>query len=220
MVEVLEEKLARIERREQEILKLFQSWIQLGAPIYMSDFLLIGVAKRTLSLSEGFRMLIAGRNFTSAAGLVRMQLDTALRVFAGSLVPDSENYAEAVFMGRPVNKMRDKDGNRLTDSHLAKKLSEIYPWVLPVYKELCDVVHFTSRHIFAGAAKADDDTRTVYFQISAKDPPRPEEDYFEVVEAFYELMRVTATLATSWQIAKQEQRSPDAPTPGPQTAAA
>ncbi|HYI87880.1 MAG TPA: hypothetical protein VEX61_12365, partial [Burkholderiales bacterium] len=104
MAETLEDKLAKIKRGDDAILKLFQEHMKSGSPMYTADFLLLGVAKRTLALSSGFRGLIETRNFTCAAALVRMQVDPALRVFAGTLVPNTADYAMAVLRGDPINK--------------------------------------------------------------------------------------------------------------------
>jgi hypothetical protein len=185
MPETLEAKLAKIERGEQQILRMFQEYMQPGSDMYLSDFLMVGVVKRTVSLADGFRTLTTARNFTCAAALVRMQLDTAFRLYAATLTHSPEKYAHEVFHGKPIDKMKDRDGNRMTDGHLARKLNEQYPWILNVYKETSELVHFTSRHIFASATKLDDETRTVHFMVSAKDPPRPDQDYFEVVDCFY-----------------------------------
>jgi len=203
VAESLEDKLARIERAEKSVLELFAQVMRPGADMYLADFMLIGIAKRTVSLADGFRSLIVARNFTCAAALVRMQLDTAFRLYAATLVDDPEAYVRKVFHGHPVNKMKDRDGKPLTDSYLAKKLSETYPWIERVYKETSELVHFTNRHIFASAAKLDEATRTVRFMVAAKDPPRPDADYFEVVDCFYEAMRVTATIAAGLIEAKK-----------------
>jgi hypothetical protein len=39
--------------------------------------------------------------------------------------------------GVRVDRMKDRDGNRLTDAHLAKKLGETVSWVPEVYSDLC-----------------------------------------------------------------------------------
>jgi superfamily I DNA/RNA helicase len=139
--------------------------------------------------------------------LVRMQVDTALRVFAATLVDNPEAYAQEVFSGTPINKIKDRQGERMTDRHLANTLNQLYPWVESVYRETSELVHFTNRHIFASAMNLDEETRTVQFMVSAKDPPRPDSDYFEVVEAYYAALSMTASLMAAWQEAKQIQRS-------------
>ena len=127
-----------------------------------SDIFLVGVAKRTLALSEGFRTHIAARNFTCAAALLRLQVDTALRVYAACLVPNSERYAEAVFNGDEVHRMKNREGKRLTDSYLAKELSKHHPWVEDVYRDTCNFIHFTSRHIFTSVAKINNEKGMVW----------------------------------------------------------
>jgi hypothetical protein len=131
--ETLEEKLAKIERGENQILKIFPQFIQPGDDMHVSDMVLLGIIKRTLALSGGFRGHIQNKNFTCAAALLRMQMDTALRVFAATLYSSPEQYAMAVFDGQQVDRLRDRNGNRMTDSYLAKKLSELHPWVERVY---------------------------------------------------------------------------------------
>jgi hypothetical protein len=202
VAETLKDKLAKIEQGENLILKLFKEWMDANSSMYISDFFRIGVAKRTLALSQGFRMHIEARNFTCAAALLRMQVDTALRVYAAFLVPSAEKYAKAVFDGERVDLMKDRHGRRLKDGYLAKKLSEHHPWVERVYRDTCNFVHFTSRHIFTSIASLNDDEGLVYFQVSAKDPSRAESDYFEVVDAFYASMKLTVSLTRAWHDAK------------------
>jgi hypothetical protein len=80
-----------------------------------------------------------------------------------------------------------------------------------MYKKLCEFVHFSNRHIFTSIAKMDDATRTVHFEISAKDPKRPDDDYFEIVHAFFDVMDLTGSLLGGWQMAKGWKNSPPTP---------
>ena len=40
----------------------------------------------------------------------------------------------------------------------------------------------------------DDETRTILFHMGTQDAPRPEEDYFEVVDAFIEATKIAGFL--------------------------
>jgi hypothetical protein len=143
------------------------------------------------------------RNFTCAAALLRLQLDTALRLFAGTRhAGGPEAYFQAIFDGKPVDRMKDIHGNRLTDSYLAKRLTEKHGWVERVYKELCDFVHLSNRHFFTSITKLDDQERTFHFVVSAADPPRPDEDYFEVLDGFLACKKLTLALLRMWQMTK------------------
>jgi hypothetical protein len=130
MAESFDDKLAKIEQCDAAVLDSFKGVMQTGGPIYVMDFTLIAAGKRTLSLSAGFRSHMKDRNFTCAAALLRMQLDTALRLFAGTLhAAGPEAYFQSIFEGKPVDRMKDVHGNRLTDSYLAKRLNEQHGWV-------------------------------------------------------------------------------------------
>src|SRR5258707_10844952 len=141
MSETLEQKLAKTEKANEELRQHFARAMREDQSMYVSDFIIFGALKRTLALSDGFRGHIRNRNFTCAAALLRLQLDTALRLYAGSLYGDTEEYAKAVLDGKQVDKLKDRGGKRLTDSYLADKLSEHYPWVNRMYENLCDFVH-------------------------------------------------------------------------------
>jgi hypothetical protein len=198
MSENLEAKLAKIEARDHELLQLVQQLIEKSGAMYFSDFYLIGAMKRTVALSQGFRNHIRERNFTCASTLMRAQLDTALRVNAMWFCADPEQFTADVLRGDPINRMKSADGKQLTDAYLADKLSEKYPWVNEVYKNLCEVGHFSARHMTSAITKMNDENRSISFHITAFDPPLPEEDYFEIVECFYETMRITGVIAAEW----------------------
>ena len=65
-----------------------------------------------------------------------------------SLVKKPEQFAQDIMKGERVDRMKDRDGNRLTDAHLAKKLGETVSWVPEVYSDLCSFGHFSNRRIF------------------------------------------------------------------------
>jgi hypothetical protein len=218
MPETIEERLAKLECRDKEMTTKFKQLFDDNKDMFASDFVLIGALKRTLSLSDGFRKHIRDHNFICAGTLLRSHLDTALRVNALSLVKKPEQFAQDIMKGDRVDKMKDRDGQRLTDAHLAKKLGETVPWVPAVYDELCSFGHFSNRHIFTPMAETNDDERTVYFQISAEDPKRPEDDYFEIVECFYETERITGNLMGAWHKAGRMRASGQKAPPTPPVA--
>jgi hypothetical protein len=204
MPDTLEDKLVAIEAQDEELRQHFLKEMQADPTLYVADFVIYGALKRTLSLSDGFRGHIRERNFTCAGALLRLQLDTALRLYAAKLHRNPFAYAEAVFHGKPINRLKDRHGEKMTDSYLAKRMSKEFPWVKKMYEELCDFIHFSNRHIFAAfeaSGTLDRNQRTVKLTIGAKDPPRPETDYFEIVDAYLETMRVTLLFAAGWHAA-------------------
>ncbi len=94
--------------------------------------------------------------------------------------------------------MKDVRGQRLTDSFLAKRLNEKYPWVLSVYKNLYDIVHLSNRHIFNTMSKLDEQDRSFELYIHASDTHRPDADYFEMLDAFLSCRKANVALVRSW----------------------
>ena len=54
-----------------------------------ADFFGMGIGRRALALSSGFRLMVEHRNSLCALPIVRMQLDTSLRLYAGFFVTAS-----------------------------------------------------------------------------------------------------------------------------------
>ena len=201
MLESLAEKLANIEHIDDKIRNYFLEAVKADPTIYVVDFVIFGALKRTLSLSDGFRRHIRDRNFTCAGALLRLQLDTAMRLYGGSLHGSPSVYAEAIFHGERIDRLKDRKGRRMTDSYLAEQMNEHYPWVRKMYAELCDFIHFSNRHIFAAAEKLNERDRSFSLVLGPKDPQRPDSDYFEILDAFSQTLRVTSDLAAGWHAA-------------------
>jgi hypothetical protein len=123
-----------------------------------------------------------------------MQLDTAMRVNALRLVAERNQCCKDVLGGKQFNKLKDTAGNKLTDTYLRQKLAEDHPWISQVYEQTSDFIHLSGRHFYNSIATTDDESRTARFVIGGKDPPRPDETYFEIVDAFYEATKIVGLL--------------------------
>ncbi|MBY3060359.1 hypothetical protein HF263_30600 [Rhizobium leguminosarum] len=110
----LAERLKRIEQLEDELIRKGASIVGAGTDLSHADFFIFGALRRTLAQARGFRDLIKARNFPCAAAILRLQLDTAMRVNALSIVDDVDAKCRAVIDGEQFNRLRDRDGNKLT----------------------------------------------------------------------------------------------------------
>jgi hypothetical protein len=190
----LADRLGRIEKFETELMHKAAASASREAAISHTDMFVMGAVRRTLAQSQGFRDLLAARNFPCAAGLLRMQIDTAMRVNALTLVAERDDCCKALLGGAHFNKMKDADGKKLTDAYLRQKLAEQHPWITPVYEQTSDFIHLSGRHLYNSIASLDEKTRTVRFVISGKDPPRPDETYFEILDSFFEATKIVGLL--------------------------
>jgi hypothetical protein len=199
-------RLKRIEQLEDELIRKGAGIVGVGADLSHADFFIVGALRRTLAQARGFRDLINARNFPCAEAILRLQLDIAMRVNALSLVEHPDAACKAVLDGEQFNRLKDRDGNKLSDAHLRKKLSETHPWIGPVYERTSDFVNLSGKHFEVSIARTDDETRIAYFQISGHDPHRPDETYYESVDTFFEATSLAGMLLlTSWMARHQRE---------------
>jgi hypothetical protein len=195
-------RLQHIEGLENELIKKGAGLLGVGTGLRDADFFIMGAMRRTLAQARGFRDLIKTRNFPCAAALLRLQLDTAMRVNALSMVEDPDAVCKAVLEGEQFNRLKSRDGQKLSDAFLREKLAEEHPWISMVYKQTSDLVHLSGRHFQVSIAGTDDETGAAFFFISGHDPDRPDETYFEVVDAFFKATKVSGMLMLAFLTAR------------------
>ncbi|MFN3548539.1 MAG: hypothetical protein ACK4U0_13700 [Mesorhizobium sp.] len=174
----------------------------MNGPAFVADFFVLGAAKRIMSISSGFRALMSVRNFTCAAALLRLQIDTAARLNALRYVESVDDLCRSLMTGTRFDRHRDRNGKPLKDGYLISKLSEIAPWVAEVYRETSGFVHLSDRHIFSTMSDAKDETRSVKLTISANDPERPDHQYLEIIDAFAEATILAGSLVEKYADAR------------------
>jgi hypothetical protein len=80
------EKFPKLKDKREKLDTYFDKLIKAGKDavgninMYMIDFFIIGVVKRSLDLVEGFILTIDNWNLICTAPIVRMHLDTLLRL--------------------------------------------------------------------------------------------------------------------------------------------
>lgn len=201
----LADRIQRIEKLEGELMRKVAVLAEKNADMSHTDMFVLGALRRTLSQAQGFRDLLAAKNFPCTAGLLRMQLDTAMRVNGLRLVSELDHCCKELLGGKQFNKLNDAAGNKLTDAFLRKKLAEDHPWISPVYEQTSDFIHLSGRHFYNSIVSMDDDSRIARFVFSGKDPPRPDEAYFEIVDTFFEATKLVGLLLLGYFTARARQ---------------
>lgn len=206
-VPTLTDRLARIEQLENELVRKCAGILGTGAAVSHADFFVLGALRRTLAQARGFRDLIVARNFPCAAAILRLQIDTAMRVNALGLVDEADIVCKAVLDGEQFNRLKDRTGAKMSDLRLREKLAETHPWVSPIYEQTSDFVHLSGRHFEVAIARTDNETQIAHFQISGHDPERPEETYFEAVDAFFGATRLAGMLALAFLMSRHQREA-------------
>ncbi|MDM7930024.1 hypothetical protein [Blastomonas fulva] len=192
-----EQALANLRRAERELLDVFQHHMP-NRSFGCQDFYLMGIARRSLAQARAFRSCIEDLNWLVAAALLRLQLDTVLRLYALYWVADPEDFAGRVFAGEQVNRMKAADGNQMSDRYLIEKIKDQNAWVESVYKNTSGLIHFSSRHMHAAIRLKDEQTGLIEGFIGPTDPNHTVEDFTETIEAFFHCTAMVGVACGDW----------------------
>jgi len=195
--------LNSLEKRRKRLLKLCKAMMEAyeGA-MYPVDLLALGALKRTISTIAGFKLLIESSNMVCARTILRVQIDTALRFYSVFIVDDPHSYSLKILSGKQINQMQDSAGQKMRDAYLVNKLSEEYPWLPIVYKNLSGYIHFSASHLFHPVQKIDNETRSMQFAIQEEDTKFPEFSWVEVIGCLNETIDIFVKYLEGWIFTK------------------
>lgn len=170
-IELLKSELKTLTEKNKSLVHTGKILIETHA-LYRFDLFCGAIINRTLNLNRGFILQMKDKNFISAAPLVRISLDSLLRLFAAFQVDyNIDDFAQKIMRGESINKLKDKTGTLMQDHHLVKQLSKEFgfSWVKSVYDAGNEHVHFTSQHVFASVSLDDDPNSITIHGVMAND---------------------------------------------------
>jgi hypothetical protein len=144
--------------------------------VYEIDVVMAAAMARSYGLVDGFIAAFDSWNPVVAAPLLRMQVDSLIRLAYMAHAPRADAVAHHIFAGREFRTLKDDEGKTLTDCRLRKHAEDVHPWIGSVYQETSGWVHLSPAHLRAawrlGPAKAGDGQGLV---LSGSVPIRPEQ---------------------------------------------
>jgi len=206
----IDQGLLCVERLESELLSLTNAGLEAGAGTLL-DLFAIAAAKRAMSISVGFRAMICARNMACAAPLIRVHLDTAIRIYAFSLVEDPHELVERVYAGRQIRELRDRNGKNMSDRYLVKQIVHENPdldWVPRVYDKTSGYVHFSKTHLISLFGPVKPNQKRVTLSYGAGDASFPDEVFVESIEAMAASDQLLIDLHRGWKIAMTGEQFP------------
>ena len=177
-----EELLVEIDNKSKAIINMAKKLYQISPNVEVFDFFLIAALNRTVNISKAYTNLIRENNFIAAAPLVRINIDTLLRLYASIICEfDRNTFASKVMKGELIKKMKLR-GTKidLRDDTLYIELSKIkgMEWVSEIYKAGSSFIHLEKSHIFSSLKIADENERTVLTSVGFHDSFIPESDKY------------------------------------------
>lgn len=157
------------------------------------DLVMLGAVHRTRHLLEAVRMLCDARNTIALDPLVRMQLDTLLRINAVLHEKEPYDVEVALISGEKVRNLKTVAGNKMYDKELLDLLNSDLPWVREIYEKYSDAIHFSTDHV-------QQSLRQAFFAPSDIDVNGNSQKQFiddRLCEAISDLLKVTRPLTAS-----------------------
>lgn len=173
-----------------------------GGKMFPLDILAAATIKRSLALISGFTALVRANNYTCAASLLRLQLDSCLRFFAAFIVDKPHELAHNVLKGTPIRQMKDRNGKKMTDRYLVNTLSAKYEWMPRVYESTSGFIHLSEKHLFS-VFDDGEGGRKVGLRIAADDENVPAELWIELADGFLAATDALFEYLKGWVFSKE-----------------
>ena len=139
------EHIETLRNSRQEHINLLGSILKSdGAKIWGVDLVVAAVINRSIALINGYTKMVEDRNVLCSNALLRLQLDNIIRLYACWLVDDPHSIAVLLLDGKPLKKVKSKDGKPLSDAYLASQASKLYPWLNNVYTKTSGFIHLST----------------------------------------------------------------------------
>jgi hypothetical protein len=110
--------------------------------------LVAAALRRCSALVQGFIWMADTGNRFCAVPLVRLQLDSAMRVHACRLVSDPADFVRHILEGKKPSEYPNRGDLSLWDRDLHTALSNLYPHTSDLYQETNGYVHLSDKHLF------------------------------------------------------------------------
>ena len=193
--EAYQEVVKRILQFDEDIKLLF---LQKQGQDFGYDYLYaIGVARRASSLIAGFLDMVRSKNSVCALALLRVHLDTMLRLYAGFWAKEGRHiFVKRVLEGTQINSMLSDENVKMTDNYLAKRLSTKEPWVINVYKKTSGYIHFSGDHIRDSLKRKSHNE--FEFMIGPNDKDREVFDFLEPLNCFWHITGYIKVALEDW----------------------
>ncbi|MBA7716516.1 hypothetical protein ES703_125589 [subsurface metagenome] len=171
--------------------------------IYVTDLVMIGVLKRSLDILDGCVSLVERWNFSAAAPLLRLQLDSLLRLVYLATLKDADAVSMEIIKGHSFRNMKDREGKKLTDARLRDYARPLYPWIDKVYKQTSKLIHFSDKHYFLSVNSLNKQSRTVEHFIGEGVTNWPESEINSFLDAMGCTTDALLKVVIGWTISKQ-----------------
>jgi len=169
------------------------------------DLVAQAVINRSVALIDGYTKMVEDRNVLCANALLRLQIDNIMRLYSCWLVDDPHSIAGLLLEGKPLNKIKSRDGKTLSDAYLASEATKLYPWLKNVYAKTSGFIHLSTPHMVAPFTVIDNRNNTISIAIGSHGGREwTEQEILESLSAFTAATASIINLTYSWGVIKEK----------------
>jgi hypothetical protein len=209
MKDKLNDSLILLEQKIDSQIEFGKKLVETHA-LYTFDIFCTATLNRSINILRGYISLMRDNNFIAAAPLVRVHLDSLLRFYSTFLVDeDIDKYALRIIGGEQINKIKDRKGKLMRDSHLCAEFSSLpgKEWVNQVYKAGSGFIHLSNTATSSATTIRNEDNHTISMTIGKHDSFIPSDQ--KNGSAIF-MLKITAELIElmeRWRMQKQSYSS-------------
>jgi hypothetical protein len=193
MNKTISERLAFLKDSKTSHFNISEIILKRGGIAPMDIYALM-VLKRSISLVFGFVELLEKKNFICAAPLIRLQIDNLLRFHAAFFVDNQSQFVVDILQGKDIRRMKDRNGNKMTDAYLQDRLEVYNPWLQNLYRHASGYVHLSEQHFFNTLRSSDGNRDGALDIYIGPDDKMVTDDVYE--GAIEDMIRLTDSVLT------------------------
>ena len=177
--------------------------------IYPMDFLCIAACTRCFSNIAAFQVLFKEQNLLAFSAIVRLQLDTLLRLFAIRICKHKQELAkkialESTELRKLTWELENGKKHNLTDTFLCEQLETVekIDWASKVYRQTSGFIHPSANHFFASLThKKQEKDGTLHIQLRIDtfgQMPENQQYYLDAISCFNHITFLICKYLAYW----------------------
>lgn len=209
-IEIQQDNLIKLHNQEKALLMdIFKL-----KDMYPMDFLCIAVCTRCFSNIAAFQILFKEQNLLAFSAIVRLQLDTLLRLFAIRICKHKQELAkkialESTELRKLPWELENGKKHNLTDTFLCEQLEKVekIDWAIKVYKQTSGFIHPSSNHFFASLThKEEQRDGTIHLKLHIDtfgQMPHNQQYYLDTISCFNHITSLICKYLIGWNETKK-----------------
>ncbi|MCQ4265582.1 hypothetical protein [Stutzerimonas stutzeri] len=203
----MEEKLSTLEEISKEFETIGQELFEAcKGQLFPADAILLASCNRALQVLHGFTLIVNNGGYSCGVALLRLQLDSVLRLYGITITKDPHDTANKIISGEKLSKIKDKTGEKLSDGYLVSLLAKQNPWLKHVYSLCSGYIHLSdaSFHHLLKKSEPVPESNERGFYIGSDESEIEMKQRIELIQAFIVATKGIQEITTQWTASRDQ----------------